>query len=216
VKKITGGIKMVPFPAINRLCALYRLLCDLQEAGIERISSTDLGKKIGVGAHNIRKDIAFLGISSSSGIGYEVKTLKQLVSEKFEFNTEKRACIVGLGRLGTAIMERKDLCGGEFRIVAGFDSNVNRLETMKTSIPLYPAYSISEIVNRMRIELAVIAVPAAGTQDVAQKLADGGIKGILNLTPVIIRLKRKEIIIKNMDISGELRVLSALIINSLR
>lgn len=207
---------MIPFPAINCLCALYRLLCDLQESGVERISSADLGKKLGVGAHNIRKDIAFLGVSSSSASGYDIKGLKQLISEKFEFNTEKKACIVGLGRLGTAIMERKDLCGGEFHIIAGFDSNINRLETISSSISLYPAYSITEVVRRLRIELAIIAVPACVAQDVADKLVDGGIKGILNFAPVIVKLDNKEIFIKNMDISGELRVLSAQIKNSIR
>ncbi|MDO5576125.1 MAG: redox-sensing transcriptional repressor Rex [Fibrobacter sp.] len=207
---------MIPFPAINRLCSLYRLLCDIQEAGVERISSAELGVKLGVGAHNIRKDIAFLGLSSSSGVGYDVCGLKKLISERFGFNVEKKACIVGLGRLGTAIMERKDLCGGEFRVIAGFDSNVNRLETIRSVVPLYPAHSITDVVRQLKIDLAIIAVPGAVAQDVADKLCDGGIKGILNFAPVIVKLDNKEIFIKNMDISGELRVLSAQMENLIR
>lgn len=195
----------IPIPAISRLCSLYKLLGDLGPQ--VSVSSSELGERLGVGAHNIRKDISYLGVAGSSGAGYDSGKLRELIASRLGLTTIRTACVIGLGRLGSAILQYP--LGDEFRIIAGFDSNVNRLETIKTEIDLFPAYQISEVVKRLCIDMAIIAVPAANAQEVADRLIDGGIKGIVNFAPVYVRTKQNGIFVKNMDISGELRVLSA-------
>lgn len=195
----------IPTPAISRLCALYQLLGELDVQG--RVSSADLGEYLGVGAHNIRKDISYLGIAGNSGAGYDKEKLRQLIADRLGLTAIRTVCVVGLGRLGSAILQYP--LGDEYRIVAGFDSNVNRLETIKTKIELYPAYRISEIVRAMKIDLAIIAVPALNAQDVTDRLVDGGISGIINFAPVYVKVKSDNVFVKNMDITGELRVMSA-------
>ena len=201
----------IPLPAITRLCALYQLLGSLDDAGVRTISSGDLSERLGYAAHNVRKDISYLGVAGNTGAGYEISKLRELIAGRFGFSRQKRVCIVGLGRLGSAIMQHSKFAGGEFSIVAGFDSNVNKVETIKTTINLFPAYQITEIVQRMAIELAIIAVPASSAQDVADRLAEGGVQGIVNFSPTVIKPKREGIQIRNMDITGELRILSALV-----
>ena len=59
------------------------------------------------------------------------------------------------------------LAEGEFRIVAGFDSNISKVETIKTAVSVFPAHDIPDVVKRMGIELGIIAVPPARAQEVA-------------------------------------------------
>jgi redox-sensing transcriptional repressor len=95
--------------------------------------------------------------------------------------------------------------------VAGFDSDVNKLETIKTAIMVFPSYDIAEIVKKMGIELAIIAVPVSHAQEMADRLITGGIRGILNLTPTVITIGGNRCFVRNIDIAGELRILSAMI-----
>ena len=67
----------IPFPAITRLCSVYQLLLDLERDGVSSISSSELECRLGISAHNVRKDISFLGGAGSSGSGYDVCRLKE-------------------------------------------------------------------------------------------------------------------------------------------
>ena len=189
---------------------LYRFLENLEKEGLTIISSTKLAEQLGLGSHNIRKDIGYIGEIGNTGSGYDIEKLKDHISRKLGFNREKKACVVGLGRLGSAIMNFDKFVSGGDRIVAGFDSNINVLETIKTDIDVYPTYLIQEIVKRLEIELAVITVPASAAQIVSEKLIKGGIKGIVNFTPFVIKPTKKNIYIRNIDVIGEFDILSAL------
>ena len=60
---------------ISRLPRYYRYLGDLLEAGVERISSSDLSKKMHVTASQIRQDLNNFGGFGQQGYGYNVKYL---------------------------------------------------------------------------------------------------------------------------------------------
>jgi redox-sensing transcriptional repressor len=202
----------LPDATIVRLCSIYQLLCELEKRGVKKISSTELGKQAGVMAHTIRKDINFFGEIGNTGSGYEVTRLKSHLALNLGFTAEKRACVVGLGRLGCAIIQTPVLAGGEFTIVAGFDSNVNKLETIKAPIELFPSYDIAEVVGKMAIELGIIAVSPASAQEVADRLVDGGVRGIVNFAPTVIAVKKDGVFVRQVDLGNELRILSAMLI----
>ncbi len=186
-------------------------LCDrLTVQGETRVSSTEIGRKLGVTAHTVRKDINYLGEIGDTGSGYEVTRLRQHLGDTLGFNRVRKACVVGLGRLGSAMLDYEKFVPGGFSVVAGFDVNINRLETIRTGIDVYPSYEIAEIVRRRDIELALIAVPAAAAQDVADALVLGGIKGIVNFAPVVITPSSDDVSVRNMDVLNEMRILLSL------
>ncbi|TFH43415.1 MAG: hypothetical protein E4G96_01210 [Chrysiogenales bacterium] len=98
-----------------------------------------------------------------------------------------------------------------FTIIAGFDSNINRLETIQTRIPLYPTYEISEMIRKLDIELAVITEPDRNIEKITERLIEGGIKGIINFTPDILTSPAESVYVRNMDIITEFRFIAALI-----
>lgn len=199
----------IPTPTIERLCSVYNVLEDMEQSGIVAVSSKELGLRLGVGAHNIRKDINYLGEIGNGRAGYDVVELKQHLKKHLGLPERTKACVVGIGRLGTAILHYSRLGNYGYDVVAGFDSNNNKLETIKTDIPLFPAHEITAVVMRNDIELAVIATPAHAAQEAADRLIEGGIQGILNFAPVVLQPKTG-VAIRNIDIVNEFRILTLL------
>jgi redox-sensing transcriptional repressor len=200
----------IPLPSLSRLLSVYRLLEQFEKEGVASVSSSELGKILGYKPDSIRKDVSYLGEVGNFGGGYEVQKLKVHISGRLELDKKRKTCVVGLGRLGTAILNYDDLLQNGFIVVAGFDSNINKLETIKTTLELFPAYEITETVRKKGIEIGVIAVPAMAAQETADRLMDGGIKGIINFSPVAIKLKNN-VMIRNIDLLGEYMLLSTLL-----
>lgn len=202
---------VIPKPTILRLCLIYRVLDELLQNGVQSVSSSQIADRLSMNSHNVRKDIGYLGDIGNLGAGYDVLVLKKAIAMSFGLNRKRNACVVGLGRLGSAILNFEQFQPRGYNIVAGFDANINKIETMRTAISLSPSYMIAEVVRRLDIELAVLAVPEDVAQKVTDQLVDGGIKGIVNLTPAIIKPKDERVYISNLSILGDFHYLSALI-----
>lgn len=201
----------LPETTIERLGKIYDLCRTTRLTGEVRLSSSRIGKSLGIPGHTVRKDINFLGEIGNTGYGYDLEKLEKHLAEALGFLNPRKACIVGLGRLGSALLEYRRFKPDNVLIEAGFDSSINRLETIVTPTPLFPAYEIPEVVRRKNIELALLAVPAKAAPEAAALLAEGGIKGIINFTPVTINPDPERILIRNINLANELRVLSSLL-----
>jgi redox-sensing transcriptional repressor len=202
-------ITKIPTPTIERLCAIYHILEQLEESKKDSVSSTELGKQLGINANSIRKDISFIGDIGNCRAGYSVSKLKVHLSEKLNLNKKKTTCIVGLGRLGVTLLNNERLLESGFGIAAGFDSNINKIETIQTSVPLYPANEIAMIVKREKVEIGILAVPAFAAQESAKRLIDGGIRAIVNFSSAVIR-PYGGVCVRNVDLVGEFRIVSAM------
>lgn len=211
LKRKNYKLKNIPRPTISRLCKIYNLLLELERNEIASISSKEIGERLGVGSHNIRKDISYFEESGTTGYGYEIQKLKRLIAERFQLNKKRNACLVGLDSLGTSIINQRLIFDETFKIVAGFDSNINRLETMKTHIPLYPTHEISDVVKRCSIEFAVITDPGSDPYKIFERLLQGGVKAFVNFSSATFSSKRKDIFFSNIDLIGEFRYLVALL-----
>lgn len=201
----------LPIPAVQRVAQVYARLGELCRQGIGRVSSKRLGEDLGTRPHNIRKDLSLLGEGGGqAGSAYDVPHLRERIAERLGLGRPVRTCVVGLGRLGTALVDYPSLRDAGCNMIAGFDSNVNRVETVRLRIPAFPAYQMTEIIRRESIELGIIAVPADSAQETADRLVESGIKAILNFAPVVVR-SRDGIVTRNIDMVNEYLVVSALL-----
>ncbi|MDR3139577.1 MAG: redox-sensing transcriptional repressor Rex [Treponema sp.] len=208
-------MEQIPEPAKERLLFLMRILEKNRE---KPLTSGNLEALTGWSSHTIRKDISFLGGDYGGGpgggakkagtsCGYNPETLMPAIKAALGLNRRRRFCVVGLGRLGSAYLNFQSFELGEFELAAGFDSNVNRVEILKSPVPLYPAYKIPEAVNRFAIEIALLCVPGEAAQASAEKLAAAGIRGIVNFAPVVLSLP-PEVAVRNVYVMDELRALA--------
>ncbi|MCX7787187.1 MAG: redox-sensing transcriptional repressor Rex [Spirochaetes bacterium] len=217
----------LPPPTLERLARLYVLLGKLQNLGLQAISSKRLSELLGVPDHTIRKDLSFLkegqGIEpfaekekagvgkpgSGVGRGYPLESLRLLIGARLGLTHPRTACLVGLGNLGVAILNRRIWQEGVYRLVAAFDLSENRLELLSTKIPLYHARELERVVRNYRIEIGILTVPPEAAQETADRLVHAGIRGIINFAPVVLTVKSNRVVVRNVSLAGELNILSA-------
>ncbi len=194
--------------SIERLCRIFGYLDILEKKEVDFVSSMELAEAMGIPAHTVRKDISLLDITGHTRKGYPVSSLKKDLGDRLNLNKNRKACIVGLGRLGSALLDYEKFQEDGFEIVAGFDSSVNKLERIRTDIEVFPMSSLREIMISKNIELGIIAVPAENAQGVADRLIEAGVIGMLNFSPTKISVP-KEIVNVNMDFTNALRLIAA-------
>lgn len=193
---------------IERICKVFAHLVILEKRSIDFVSSPELAKAIGATAYTVRKDISFLGVTGYSRKGYAVIPLKEELGNKLNLAQKRKACIVGLGRLGTALLDYEKFQEDGFEIVAGFDCSINKIERIRTQIDVFPVSHLRNIVAQYAIELGIITVPAGSAQEIADGLCNAGVKGILNFSPVKI-IVAKNIMYLDMDFTSALRFIAA-------
>ena len=192
-------MKKIPAPSKKRLIVLERLLSQLEK---EKVTSVELSALTGWGKATIRRDISLLELHNGVSNGYDIKILQDAIRQAFgiEYNEQEkhRCCIVGLGKLGAALLESSVFEGTSFELAAGFDTNMNKIEIMKSAIPLFPTLDLEKKIHSLKIEYAVLAVPDAKAQFMAERLVEAGVKGIVNYTNVVLSLP-KDIRVENVN-----------------
>ncbi len=198
----------------ERLSLLYHFLGMLAAEGKQFVTSFELSSSVGVPAHTIRKDLSLIGMTGMGGkLGYGVEPLRKRLGGYLGIGTGEPAgvAIVGLGRLGSAILAFPDYRFHGFVISAGFDRSVNRIELISTAVPLFHVSRLEELVGNLGIELAILAVPAAEAGRMCSRLVRAGIRGIVNCTPAAINPDSPGVFVRNISVIGELSILSVLI-----
>ena len=178
--------KRVSEPSKRRLVLLAELLSRTDKT---RITSVELASLVHWSSALIRHDIASIDFCEGVSNGYDVRRLCDAILRFFEIapaSSEKKCCIVGLGRLGAALLDEAIFDGTGYKIVAGFDPNVNRTEILRSTFPLYPASRIEAVVASERIEYAILASKNEDAAPLASRLVSCGIRGIVNYTDAVL------------------------------
>ena len=199
-------MKAIPEPSKRRLVLLERLL---SESDRKTVTSSQLAELTGWSSAVIRRDISLLDIRCGASNGYKVSQLRealaQLVNDR---QKEKRCCIVGLGRMGQMLLDTEELEGSSFKLVAGFDSSVNRTEILHSVFPLHPTTMLESVIRSEGIEYAILTVEKNEAQETADRLSECGIKGIVNYTPEVLTLPQN-VAVENVSLLTALEILSA-------
>lgn len=195
----------IPEPSIERFLQLSRVLDALNKPVV---TSAEIEARTGWSSHTIRKDVTYLEGELSSGAGYDAAALRAAIDGALGLDRSLKVCVVGLGRLGSAYLNFPAFREAGFELVAGFDSSVNRVEILRSPVPLYPSYKTGEVVSRFGIELALLCVPAASAQAAADKLVGAGIRGILNFAPIALDVP-DGVTVRNVFVADELRAVAA-------
>lgn len=156
------------------------------------ITSKEIAELLGAKDSLIRVDLNSLHLPSAHrGFknGYEVSVLINDLKNAFGLpineNQEKRICVVGLGRLGAALLDDAFFEGSGFKICAGFDSSLNRVELIRSTFELFPASRIESVCPAKKIEYAILCCSENEIQKMADRLVNAGIKGIVNYTNAV-------------------------------
>ena len=199
----------LPKATQKRLIQLLQILRCWQS---EKITSVAISESTGWNPSLIRHDLWLLSFNKGVSNGYNVAELtaaiqKVLGIEPLELSEQgkKNCCIAGLGRLGAALLDESLIDSSLFKIKAGFDLNLYRVEILRSSFPLYPASEMEMVIKREEIKYAILAVQDSGAQQMCTKLVKAGIKGIVNMTNMMLKIP-EGVTVENISISNALKL----------
>ena len=191
-----------------RLSVYLRALEALEAAGVNTVSSRGLADQFHLNAAQIRKDLAHFGEFGVRGVGYYVKDLRRHLREILGLHRQLKVVILGAGNLGLALADYPGFRHDGFDVVALFDTSRDKVgQYSRLGVPIRHARELDRLVERERVDIAVIAVPAEAAQDVVDTVVQAGIKAILNFSPGTLRVPRG-IKLKNVDLTVTLESLS--------
>ena len=176
----------VPDIVIGRLPIYLRALNLLFEAGQEFTSSQELGQKLGIGSAQIRKDLSHFGEFGKQGTGYEINYLREQISKILHVDREWAVVLVGFGELGQAIAHYGGFASKGFHIEAIFDNDPAKIGEKTNGKEVHDIKNLAKIIAKLKIKMAIIAVPTSAAQTVSDNLVEAGIKAILNYAPITL------------------------------
>ena len=92
--------------------------------------------------------------------------------------------MIGVGRLGNAILNYPGFTPDGFHLVAAFDANPDNVGQQVGGITVQAMSDLATIVAERAIAIAIVAVPGAHTQGVIDRLVECGVRAILNYAPI--------------------------------
>ena len=188
----------VPEVVILRIPKYVRILDQLRLSGRVVISSNDLGNLLQITPAQIRKDLSYFGKFGKQGRGYDIDYLLLALNKVLGIDKAWKACLIGVGRVGTAIINYPGFSPHGFEITACFDTDESRTNEKIAGIPIQQLENIKSFVQTNKIKIAIVAVPASKTQSVVDLLVSVGVKGILNYAPITPVVKN-DIVIRTID-----------------
>lgn len=188
----------VPEVVVLRLPLYVRALTQLQREGSSVVSSQQLGERLQMTPAQIRKDLSYFGKFGKQGRGYGIQFLLDKLRDILGLNREWRACLIGVGRLGRAIINYTGFAPEGFTIVAAFDSSDDQAGTYVRDLEVHSMSDLPNLIDELDVSVGIVAVPAPQAQTVIDSLVLNGIKGILNYAPVAPYVP-KGIVVRNID-----------------
>ena len=180
----------IPDIIIGRLPIYLRALQRMSDRGLKTTSSQELGEHVGISAAQIRKDISQFGEFGKQGTGYSIGYLMERLREILKVDRIWDVALVGAGDMGHALARYQGFTNRGFRIVLVFDNDRAKVGQRAGAFTVEDAAKMSDRIRVAGVRVAMLTVPAASAQEVADKLVQAGVKAILNYAPVSLNVPK--------------------------
>ena len=192
---------------IRRLPRYYRYLDELHSRGVVRISSSTLGRRMGVTASQIRQDLSCFGEFGQQGYGYNIMELRAEIGHILGVDEQHRLIIIGAGHLGHALLQNFDFVQGGFQLDTAFDISPALAGTEITGVRIRSMDELDDYCAAVHPDVAVLTVPKSAAQEIAEHLVALGVKGLWNFTNVELSVD-ESVFIENVHFADSLLTLS--------
>ncbi|MFO7784954.1 MAG: redox-sensing transcriptional repressor Rex [Thermodesulfobacteriota bacterium] len=203
-----GKPAKIPKATIKRLSLYYRQLELLEFDGYRMVSSEKMAWLCQVNPAQVRKDLGYFGEFGVRGVGYDVRELMTQVKKILAVNRTWNMGLVGIGHLGTALVNYQNFPARGFKFIAVFDSDPRKIgQTLGTGLRIQDTRELEETAREKDIRIGVIATPGPEAQAVANHLIDAGIHAILNFSRTQIYVP-EGCVVENIDFTIRLDILT--------
>lgn len=211
--RTTNANSNVPVATIARLPLYLRELQQMQRSGTNRIQSGVLASRLGLNDSQVRRDLSCFGQFGQRGVGYSIASLTKAIQIILGTDRSWNVILVGAGNLGHALSGYRGFDQQGFRLVGIFDCDHDKIGSKLGQLKVLPLDHLEAVVEKERVELAIIAVPAESAVEVAQRLEIVGVTGILNFAPVTVRRPNSSVTVVDVDLAVELQRLAFAVVN---
>lgn len=175
---------MVPEVVIQRLPLYVRALAQFAGSGNDVISSEQLGRQLQMTPAQIRKDLSYFGRFGKQGRGYDVALLEQRLRTILGLDRQWNTTVIGMGRLGRAVVSYPGFAPEGFNIVAAFDADDEIVGQTISGLNVQSITDLAKTVKAQDIRIGIVTVPIDHAQEVIDALVEAGIRSILNYAPL--------------------------------
>jgi redox-sensing transcriptional repressor len=171
-----------------RLSRYLQVLTQARKMGKETISSQELADYTHVNSTQIRRDLSGFGKFGKRGVGYNVESLVTQIRKILRTSGQHNIALFGAGHLGTAIATSDIFADHGFRVVAVFDVDRAKVGSQIGSLRVRHNSEVRGVIDEEDIVVAVLAVPSSAAQELADEIADAGVKIIFNYSEALLHV----------------------------
>jgi redox-sensing transcriptional repressor len=171
------------------------------------VSSEELAARGQTTAAQVRKDLSHFGSFGKRGLGYQVEELRTRLGRILGIDRTWRVALVGAGRIGLALFEYPAFRSRGYECVAIFDADVEKIGQRWGELIIESPDVFEPTLQELEVELVILALPAAGAQEMAARAVDAGVKGILNFAPLRLNVPPR-VPVEDVNLVMELEALS--------
>lgn len=197
----------ISLSVIRRLPRYYRFLGMLNDSGISRISSTELSRRMGLTASQIRQDLNCFGGFGQQGYGYNVALLRDKIGDILGLRQKYPVIIIGAGNIGRALANNMNFQALGFELSGVFDKNPSVIGWRVASRTVRSIDDIEEFCREILPKVAVMTLPTSEAPALVEKLWRLGIRAFWNYTTYDIALRYPEAAVENVHLGDSLMTL---------
>lgn len=193
---------------IKRLPRYYRFLGELMKQGVERISSRELALRMKLTASQIRQDLNCFGGFGQQGYGYHVEGLHEQIGKILGVDKTLDTILIGAGNLGRAIASHINFESRGCRLTGIFDTNERIIGLKVAGLTVMHNDDLEAFCKEHKPEMAVLCIPKANTQKVAEQLVKLGVKAFWNFSHYDLSIDYEDIAVENVHLGDSLLTLT--------
>lgn len=200
-------MKDISIQVIKRLPRYYRFLTELENSGVDKISSTKLAQIMSSTASQVRQDLNCFGGFGQQGYGYPVASLRKEIGRILGLDHTHNAILLGAGNLGRAIATHLNFESLGFKLTAIFEKDKKLIGTMLRGIEVKSDNEIEDYVRGNQVNTAFLTLPKDSVEPLIEKLYGLGIRNYWNFSHFDIAREYNDTIVENVHLGDSLMTL---------
>jgi len=120
------------------------------------------------------------------------------ISEIIDAPQMQNVALVGLGHLGRAVLDYFQGRRPRLQIIAAFDTDPGKINRVILGCRCYHTDEMEEVIKENNITVGILAVPVDEAQEIATRMVNAGIRGLLNYAPMRLQLPN-DVYVENRD-----------------
>lgn len=192
---------------LERFPIYLKYLLSMRDSGLLTISSPMIASALSFSEEQVRKDLQVVSMNNGKPkTGRDINEVIHDIQCFLGYDKYTNACIVGVGHLGSALINYQGFRDFGLNIVCGFDSSNKVIGSKINDVEVFSIYQLANKIEELHIEVAILVTPSNVAQDVTNKLVNAGIKGIWNFVPTHLNVNN-DVVVENINMASSFAVL---------